>query len=117
MNKILLIIQREYITRVKNKTFMLITLLAPLLYGLLIMIPVITQKYGTSVKTVAVVDESGKFNDIVSNDESLKMYNTGQSLAEVEKSFKADDNDFYILHIPAGFDIFKPKGIELRSEE
>jgi len=32
MNKVLLIIQREYLSRVKNRTFILTTLLTPLLF-------------------------------------------------------------------------------------
>jgi len=117
MNKIVLIIQREYITRVKNKAFLLITLLAPVAYGLIIMIPILTAKYSNSKKTVIVVDESGKFQNLNSSSDDLVFYNKNQNLAEAEKSFKSDDNDFYILHIPRDFDIYNPKGIELLSEK
>ena len=117
MNKIALIIQREYITRVKNKTFLAITLLAPILYGLLIMIPVLTAKYSNSKKTVAVVDESGKFKNFSTKDKDLVFYNHNESLPDAEKNFKSDDNDFYVLHIPRDFDIYNPKGIELLSEK
>ncbi len=117
MNKIALIIQREYITRVKNKTFLLITLLAPILYGLIIMIPVLTAKYSNSKKTVAVIDESGKFKNFNSEDKDIVFYNHNESLPEAEKHFKSGGNDFYILHIPQDFDIYNPKGIELLSEK
>src|ERR1017187_9503823 len=110
MNKIALIIQREYITRVKNKTFLLITLLAPILYGLIIMIPVFTAKYSNSKKTVVVVDESGKFHNFKSENNNLVFVNQNQSLPEAEKNYKTGENDFYILHIPRDFDIYNPKG-------
>jgi ABC-2 type transport system permease protein len=115
MNKIFLIIQREYITRVKKKTFILLTLLAPVLYGLLIMLPILASKMGKETKTVAVVDESGKFQNIASSNKNLVIYNTTEQLSEVEKGFKADKENFYILHVPKDFDIFKPAGIELIS--
>ena len=35
MNNILLIIQREYVTRVKKKSFIVMTILGPLLMGLM----------------------------------------------------------------------------------
>jgi len=117
MNKILLIIQREYITRVKNKAFILLTLLAPVLYGLLVMMPVLAGRSAKELKTVAVIDESGKFQNITSNDKKLKFFYANPPLEEIEKGFKADDNNFYILHIPKDFDIFKPTGIELLSSK
>jgi ABC-2 type transport system permease protein len=115
MNKIFLIIRREYVTRVKNKAFILLTLIAPLLYGLLIMMPLLAGKLGKETKTVAVVDESGKFQNITSSDKNLHFYNTNQPLEEVEKGFKADEKNFLVLHIPRDFDIFKPEGIDLLS--
>src|SRR6185437_5839981 len=117
MNKIALIIQREYITRVKNKTFMLITLLAPVLYGLLVMIPVLTAKYNSSKNTVAVVDESGKFSSLNISDNNLVMYNPHQSMDQLEMAYKSGDSDFYILHIPKDFSVYHPTGIELLSRK
>ena len=117
MNKIALIIQREYITRVRNKTFMLVTLLAPLAYGLLIMIPVLTAKYANSKKVVAVVDESGKFSNLSVKDNNLVIYNPHQTMDQVKMAYKAEDSDFYILHIPQNFDMYHPTGIELLSRK
>jgi len=117
MNKIALIIQREYITRVRNKTFMLVTLLAPLVYGLLIMIPILTSKYANSKKVVAVVDESGKFSNLSVNDNNLVIYNPHQTMEQVKMAYKSQDSDFYILHIPQNFDVYHPTGIELLSRK
>jgi len=117
MNKIALIIQREYITRVRNKTFMLVTLLAPLAYGLLIMIPVLTAKYADSKKVVAVVDESGRFSSLSLTDKDLVIYNPHQTMDLVKMAYKSQDSDFYILHIPQNFDVYHPSGIELLSRK
>ncbi len=62
MNKILLIIQREYLTRVRKKTFIISTILFPLLYlGLIFGIGYLGAK-GQSKLHVAVVDSSGFFD-------------------------------------------------------
>ncbi|WP_346236590.1 ABC transporter permease [Niabella insulamsoli] len=61
MNKTFLIIQREYLTRVKKKTFIISTLLFPLLYlGLIFGTSYIGEKSSTQLK-IAVIDSSGKF--------------------------------------------------------
>jgi ABC-2 type transport system permease protein len=62
MNKTFLIIQREYLTRVRKKTFIISTILFPLLY--LLFIFGTSYLAGKSAKNlrVAVIDSSGFFN-------------------------------------------------------
>jgi ABC-2 type transport system permease protein len=63
MTKIWLIIKREYLTRVRKKTFIISTLLFPLLYILLIFgMGFIAEKSKQNLK-VAVIDSSGFFTD------------------------------------------------------
>ena len=62
MNKSLLIIQREYLTRVRKKTFILSTILFPLLYlGFIFGTAYITKK-SSKVLHVAVIDSAGIFD-------------------------------------------------------
>ena len=62
MNKIILIIKREYLTRVRKKTFLISTLLFPLLYLALIFgTGYLTAKSGSRLK-IAVIDSSGYFD-------------------------------------------------------
>src|SRR5687768_16578297 len=61
MRKIALIIKREYLTRVRKKTFILSTVLFPLLYlALIIGTGYITAKSGRKLN-VALIDSSGNF--------------------------------------------------------
>ena len=62
MNKSLLIIQREYLTRVRKKTFILSTILFPLLYLGFIFGSAYIAKKSSKVLRVAVVDSSGVFD-------------------------------------------------------
>jgi ABC-2 type transport system permease protein len=66
MNKILLILKREYLTRVKKRSFLITTLLFPVLYMALIFG---TSYLGKSTQKldVAILDRSGYFPDSVLN--------------------------------------------------
>lgn len=62
MNKILLIIQREYLTRVRKRTFIISTILFPVLYvGLIFGTSYIAAKTSSNLH-VAVIDSSGYFD-------------------------------------------------------
>jgi len=62
MNKILLIIRREYLTRVRKRTFIISTILFPLLYLALIFgTSYIAAKSGTHLR-IAMIDSSGYFD-------------------------------------------------------
>ncbi|MGZ5219295.1 MAG: ABC transporter permease [Chitinophagaceae bacterium] len=62
MNKILLIIRREYLTRVRKKTFIISTILFPILYlGLIFGMGYLGEKAKPRLK-VAIVDSSGYFD-------------------------------------------------------
>ena len=58
MDKIWLIIKREYLTRVLKKSFLLITLLTPLGIGLLAVVGGYFASQKSSTKKIAIVDDS-----------------------------------------------------------
>lgn len=62
MNKILIIIQREFLTRVKKKSFILLTVLMPFIFAALIFVPVwLASIKGDEQKQVMVVDRTGRY--------------------------------------------------------
>ena len=62
MNKIGLIIKREYFTRVKKRSFIIMTFLGPLLLAAIYIIPILLALHGDNEKrTIAVVDQSHWF--------------------------------------------------------
>lgn len=63
MNKTKYIIRREYLTRVKKKSFILMTLIGPVLFAAMIAAPVwFATLEDSEVKNIAVVDSSGIFD-------------------------------------------------------
>jgi ABC-2 type transport system permease protein len=105
MRKIWLIIKREYLTRVRKKTFIISTLLFPLLYlGLIFGMGYIAEKSQQSLR-VAIIDNSGYFTDSVikqqnSIDNNSVLILIKDSSAKVISDFRSSGYDGYII-IPA----------------
>ena len=71
MNKIGLIIKREYVTRVKKRSFIIMTFLGPLLLAAVYIIPILLALHGDNEKrTIAVVDQSHWFERQFTNTEN-----------------------------------------------
>ncbi|MDE6308099.1 MAG: ABC transporter permease, partial [Bacteroidales bacterium] len=66
-NNTWVILQREYLNRVKKKSFLVMTILMPLLFVALMFAPALLSNVGKQSKTYLVVDETGayaaSFND------------------------------------------------------
>ena len=74
MKKIRMIIQREYLTRVKKKSFLLITILAPVvIIAFYAAIIAIAMSGGTESETVAVIDKANLFDGKIESAGGLKF--------------------------------------------
>jgi ABC-2 type transport system permease protein len=73
MHKIWLIIQREYTTRVKNKRFLLVTFLMPLLIIGLIFGSAYLSTTGTEHRKIAVIDPNGFIQGALKNSNQLSF--------------------------------------------
>lgn len=100
MKKVLLIVQREYATRVKKKTFLLITFIAPLLFALLMVGPAFLAQMSGSKDTVYVVDKSGAFQNDLRDREDIQFKFVDRSVAKAQEELLGDNPDAYILAIP-----------------
>ena len=61
MHKVLLVIQREYLARVKKKSFLIATLLTPLIFPAIMAVFVwiaVEEKENQSLRVIEVVDET-----------------------------------------------------------
>lgn len=112
MNKLLLIIKREYLSRVTKRSFILTTLLVPL--GLAIL-PAIAFYMGrtSDVDHVAVVDETGLFTNKFNNSRLIAFGFENQPIENLKQNYKEKKYDG-ILHIPK-LDLENPKGIRYYS--
>lgn len=70
MNKIKIIIKREYLTRVRKKSFIVMTILGPILLCALCVVPVLLQEAEQSRTEIIVVDNTAE----LANDKSLSLF-------------------------------------------
>jgi ABC-2 type transport system permease protein len=105
MNKILLIIQREYLTRVRKKTFIISTILFPILYlGLIFGMGYLGEKTKPRLH-IAIVDSSGYFDKGKLERENLKDSSTVLTLVtehpdSLRKNFSELGYDGYMVIPP-----------------
>ncbi|MEQ9414614.1 MAG: ABC transporter permease, partial [Cyclobacteriaceae bacterium] len=115
MNKIFLIIQREFLNRVQKKSFLIATILLPLIFPTIIAIMVYVakeQEKGAKSEIIHFVDESGLFNP-----DDIKRYELRRFNGNIEDAKTAFSNseDFGLLHIPK-INLSNPSGIALYTK-
>lgn len=122
MNKIILIIQREYLSRVRKKSFIITTLLFPLLYlGFIFGTSYISTKTATKLK-IALVDSSGSFTqqriDKVNKDyPNSTLTLVKEKPADLVKTFEAKGFDGYVV-IPANTLVTEaPSNVVVKSKK
>ncbi|MFC5192369.1 ABC transporter permease [Algoriphagus aquatilis] len=111
MNKIFLVIQREYLARVKKKSFLIATLLTPLIFpaimGIFVWIA-LSEKENQSLRIIEVIDETDLFFM-----ESSEQYAFTSSVKDPEEAKKMvqEGERYGFLYIPK-MEISNPRGIQ-----
>lgn len=77
MKKILLVIRREYSTRVRKKSFWILTILVPILIGVVYAIPILLAQKPLEESTVLVVDQTGIFERSFHSTKEVKYFDAG----------------------------------------
>ena len=100
---ILLIIQREFITRVRKKTFLLMTLLAPLLLAAVMIVPGLLASIPEDDKNIIVLDEPSILIPEDGNSQfSLEYLNPNEFDLEKGKTFLRESDKDALLYLPSG---------------
>ncbi|KPK85267.1 MAG: ABC transporter permease [Bacteroides sp. SM23_62_1] len=117
MKKILIIIAREYITRVRKRSFIIMSIIGPLLFAAMMIIPAwLAQVEDTDIKRIAVVDSSYLFQNVIPETEYLKFDYLGNvSLSSLKENF-SDLGYFGILFI-APVVTYDPNAVILYSDK
>lgn len=124
LHRINIIIGREYLNRVKKKSFLIVTFLVPVLFAALCMLPaLIINGLNEESKTLAVVDESSVVMPYLQDSELVSYKDcTGRSVEELKAELGESDYDAILAISPldtvartVSAEIFslKPLGIEL----
>ncbi len=115
MKKIFLILKREYLVRVQKKSFIIMTLLGPLLMGGITIGSVILATNSIKDKVVQVVDESGLFKDKFTDSGDVKFVYTALDLSRAKQELPKSDYQA-LLYIPE-ISVDNPKGITLFADK
>lgn len=90
MNHLPLIIKREYLTKVRNKSFIVMTILSPIIMiALISLVAYLSALNNDKVRTIAVLDQSGLVKDVFKNTEHTS-YNllSNMSLTDAKRLVK-----------------------------
>ena len=102
MSKLKLIIQREFIAKVRNKSFIIMTFLSPLIMvGMGALVFFLMKKNDEKVKEIVYVDESGLFSKADFKDTKTIHYQDFTALGIEETKNKVEEGNHYgALFIP-----------------
>ncbi len=100
MKKTLLIIQREYLSRVKKRSFIIMTIIGPVLMAAMIILPAYLADWSEATeKRIAVLDETGWFYEKFKDQDNITFYYVNGDLAS-EKEIALTKNGDLLLYIP-----------------
>jgi len=99
MNKILLIIQREYLSRVRKKSFILMTIIGPILLAGIMITPVYLALKKPDKQKIEVIDDSFLFKGLIPDAKNIHFDYPEIQLEVAKMGFYDTDYDA-ILFIP-----------------
>ena len=110
MSKISLIIRREYLTRVRKRSFIIMSILGPVLFAALMIVPaVLATMEDRETKEIAVIDEThvltnyvaGEAKSVLKDSEFIIFKALEDSDLEKLKNDFAESGYYAVLYIPS----------------
>jgi ABC-2 type transport system permease protein len=114
MRKMWIVLEREFMTRVKKKSFLLVTILVPLIFPAMMggmVYLAIQNERNKETETVRILDESGMFKF---EDDGEYAYQSLDGSLDSAKAKFAKSEDFALIYIPK-MEVDKPEGIVFYS--
>lgn len=101
MDKIWLILKREFSTRVRKRTFIIMTILGPILSSALFILPAYLATLPEDNRTITILDQPGLM-DFDKGKESIKFRYLPPKEFDLElaKKFFTNSDDYALLYIP-----------------
>jgi ABC-2 type transport system permease protein len=104
MNKIFLIIRREYLTRVRKRSFIVMTILGPILMASLFIVPAYLALKQEDNQVIKVVDETGRYVKTFTSESSFTFQDMGTNNIDSAKKTLSELNGYALLYIPRKVD-------------
>ena len=101
MNHLQLIIKREYLNKIRNRSFILMTFLSPIIMVLIFtLVAYLSQLNNESVNAINILDESGLFANSFKNSETINYTNLENISLNKAKLATETSEVFGLLYIP-----------------
>ncbi|MCG2460620.1 ABC transporter permease [Flavobacteriaceae bacterium F89] len=101
MNKLPLIVKREYLAKVRNKTFVVMTFLSPfLMVGMVVLVAFLTKVNDSDQKTIGILNESKYFLNDFHSTESVSYVDFKDIGLQEAKDSVAGMGFYGLLYIP-----------------
>ncbi|WP_262510094.1 ABC transporter permease [Candidatus Ulvibacter alkanivorans] len=99
--------KREYLNKVRNRSFIIMTFLSPLIFvGIFTLVAYLSSLNSSDVRNISILDESGLFTDHFESSETLIYTFVDNSSLEAAKKASEEEGVYGLLYIP------KPEKIE-----
>ncbi len=112
MSNISIIIQREYAIRVRKKSFLILTLLVPILFIGLVTLPMILGQMGIDTKEIAILDKTGIYEGLFEDNAEFHFTKATKSIEAYKSSNKKAEGIDAVLEIRQDL-LEDPKAIAL----
>lgn len=117
MNKFWIVLRKEYLTKVNKKSFILITLLSPLLMIAIIAVPMLLGMGARdkSEKTIMVIDNTHKYLDAIAakkSSDGFKFVSGNEDLSAIKAN---KDTDYYAYVMITEDLLINPKAVTIYS--
>ena len=118
MNHLSLIIKREYLTKIKNKSFIIMTFLSPLIMiALISVVAYLSQLNNDKKRTISILDESGLFSETFKNTGNTTYNYISNSTVREAKAFVEEKEQYGLLYISNGDLETVSKSVRFYSED
>lgn len=115
MKKLGIIIEREYTTRVKKKSFIFTTLFVPIIIGVVFFLIIYMSMSSISHEKIVVIDDTGLYADVLQDDDNYTFVTGTHTLDEYKQESTLDEEEATaVLHIRQNL-LQNPKGWSLYS--
>lgn len=113
MNKFILVASREFLTRVKKKSFIILTVLMPFIFAALVFVPIwLSSIKDNDQKNVAVSDVTGKYVGLFKTDQTYRYVPISDP---DNKAYYADTSHYEaVIDIRADL-VHNPKAVTIYS--
>jgi len=100
MNHLPLIIKREYLTKVKNKSFIVMTILSPIIMiALITVVAYLSQLNNDKQRTIDILDETGLIKDAFKSEDKITYHVLENMSLKDAKELVKQSEAYGLLHI------------------